>query len=99
MKWDARSHLASALRAFEGILTDLRQMGGLCCTVVGEAPQWVLDGHCKHPTGHQPGHLVGAKDSYKRAPYRRKKNLPIDTKFVVRQVRLKSNVSWHATVL
>jgi hypothetical protein len=31
------------------------------------------------PTGRRPGRPVGAKDCSKRAPYRRKKNLPADT--------------------
>ena len=77
LKRDARSHLAATLRAFvDGILSGLRQLGGTCCTIVDEVPQWFLDGHRKPPTGRPPGRPVGAKDSHKRAPYRRKQNLP-----------------------
>jgi transposase len=80
LKRDARSHLAATLRDFvDGILVGLRQLGGTCCTIVDEVPQWFLDGHRKPPTGRRPGRPVGVKDSYKRAPYRRKKNLPSNT--------------------
>jgi transposase len=80
LKRDARSHLATSLRDFvDGILTGLQQLGGTTCTVVDEVPQWFLDGHRKPPTGRTPGRPAGAKDSYKRAPYRRKKNLPAPT--------------------
>jgi DDE superfamily endonuclease len=80
LKRDTRSHLAATLRAFvDGILTGLRQLGGMCCTIVDEVPQWFLDGHRKPPTGRSVGRPVGATDSYKRAPYRLKKNLPTDT--------------------
>jgi hypothetical protein len=77
LKRDARSHLATTLRDFvDGILAGLRHLGGAVTTIVDEVPQWFLDGHRKPPTGHPPGRPVGAKDSYKRAPYRRKANLP-----------------------
>ena len=80
LKREARSHLAADRRAFvDRILAGLRQLGGTGCTIVDEVPQWFLEGHRKPPTGHRPGRPVGAKDSYKRAPYCRKKNLPADT--------------------
>ncbi len=80
LKRDARSHLAATLRAFvDSILGGLRQLGGTLCTIMDEVPQWFLDGHRKPPTGRPPGRPVGATDSYKRAPYRRKKNLVADT--------------------
>jgi transposase len=80
LKRDARAHLAATLRDFvDGILVGLRQLGGTGCTIVDEVPQWFLDGHRKPPTGRRPGRPVGVKDSYKRAPYRRKKNLPAPT--------------------
>jgi DDE superfamily endonuclease len=80
LKRDARSHLAADLRAFvDGILAGLRQLGGTCCTVVDEVPHWFLEGHRKPPTGRRAGRPKGAKDSYKRAPYRHSKNLPADT--------------------
>jgi hypothetical protein len=37
-------------------------------------PEWFLDGHRKPPTGRPPGRPKGAKDSYKRAPYRKQIN-------------------------
>jgi DDE superfamily endonuclease len=80
LKRDARSHLAADLRTFvDGILAGLQQLGGTCCTIVDEVPLWFLEGHRKPPTGRRPGRPVGAKDSYKRAPYRCKRNLPADT--------------------
>jgi len=80
LKRDARSHLAASLRAFvDDILVGLRQLGGTCCTIVDEAPQWFLDGRRQPPTGRSVGRPVGATDSYKRAPYRRKQNIPADT--------------------
>jgi hypothetical protein len=80
LKRDARAHLAATLRAFvDGILAGLRQLGGTLCTIVDEVPQWFLDGHRKPPTGRPPGRPVGAKDAHKRAPYRRKQNLPAPT--------------------
>lgn len=80
LKRDARSHLAATLRDFvDGILCGLRHLGGIVATIVDEVPQWFLDGHRKPPTGRPAGRPVGAKDSYKRAPYRRKENLPADT--------------------
>ncbi len=80
LKRDARAHLAATLRAFvDGILDGLRQLGGTLCAIVDEVPQWFLDGHRKPPTGRPPGRPGGAKDSYKRAPYRHKQNLPAPT--------------------
>jgi hypothetical protein len=80
LKRDARSPLAATLRAFvDGILDGLRQLGGTLCTIVDEVPQWFLDGHRKPPTGRPPGRPVGAKDTHKRASYRRKQNLAADT--------------------
>ena len=80
LKRDARAHLAADLRSFvDGLLAGLHQLGGECRTIVDEVPQWFLEGHRKPPTGRRAGRPVGAKDSYKRAPYRRKQNLPADT--------------------
>jgi transposase len=80
LKRDARSHLATDLRAFvDSILAGLRHLGGVCGAVVDEVPQWFLEGHRKPPTGRPAGRPVGAKDSYKRAPYRRNQNLPAHT--------------------
>ena len=80
LKRDARSHLAASLRDFvDGILLGLRHLGAACVTIVDEVPQWFLDGHRTPPTGRPPGRPVGAKDSYKRAPYPRTKNLPAPT--------------------
>jgi transposase len=80
LKRDARSHLAATLRAFiDDILGGLRHLGAQCATIVDEVPQWFLDGHRKPPTGRPAGRPVGTKDSYKRAPYRRKQNLPAHT--------------------
>jgi transposase len=80
LKRDARSHRATTLRNFvDGILSGLRHFGATVATIVDEVPQWFLDGHRKPPTGRPPGRPVGAKDSYKRAPYRRKQNLAAGT--------------------
>ncbi|HEV2462147.1 MAG TPA: IS630 family transposase [Ktedonobacterales bacterium] len=80
LKRDARSRLAADLRAFvAGIRRGLRHLGAQCATIVDEVPQWFLDGHRKPPTGRPAGRPVGSKDSYKRAPYRRKQNLPAGT--------------------
>jgi len=35
-------------------------------------PDWFIAGHRKEPTGRPGGRPKGAKDSYKRAPYRKK---------------------------
>jgi hypothetical protein len=80
LKRDARAHLAASLRdCVDGILSGLRHLGAILATIVDEVPQWFLDGHRKPPAGRPPGRPVGAKDSYKRAPYRRKANLPAYT--------------------
>jgi hypothetical protein len=80
LKRDARSHLAPDLRAFvDAILRGLDHLGGGGSTILDEVPNWFLQGHRKPPTGRRAGRPVGAKDSYKRAPYRRKQNLPAPT--------------------
>jgi transposase len=77
LKRDARGHLAPSLRAFvDGILEGLRQLGGERLDLVDHVPEWFLAGHRKPPTGRPPGRPKGAKDSYKRAPYRKNANLP-----------------------
>jgi hypothetical protein len=80
LKREARSHRPAALADFvDGILLGLRHLGGAVTTIVDEVPQWFLDGHRKPPTGRPGGRPVGATDSYKRAPYCRRRNLPADT--------------------
>jgi len=80
LKRDARAHLAATLRDFvDGILVGLHHLGGAVATIVDEAPPWFLDGHRKPPTGRPAGRPLGAKASYKRAPYRRRENLPAHT--------------------
>ena len=79
LKRDARGHLAPSLRAFvDGILEGLRQLGGERLDIVDQVPEWFLAGHRKPPTGRPRGRPKGAKDSYKRAPYRKQthQNLP-----------------------
>ena len=77
LKRDARSHLAPTLRAFvDEIVEGLRALGGTRLDIVDEVPAWFLAGHRREPTGHPPGRPKGAKDSYKRAPYRIRQNLP-----------------------
>ena len=79
LKRDARGHLAPSLRAFvDGIVQGLRQLGGERLDIVDEVPAWFLAGHRRPPTGRPPGRPRGAKDSYKRAPYRKRTgaNLP-----------------------
>jgi transposase len=73
LKRDARGHLARTLREFaDGILAGLRRLGGTRIEVVDHVPDWFIAGHRKEPTGRPPGRPKGAKDSYKRAPYRKK---------------------------
>jgi DDE superfamily endonuclease len=73
LKRDARGHLPPSLRAFvDGILDGLRQLGGERLDLQDHVPAWWLAGHRKEPTGRPPGRPQGAKDSYKRAPYRKK---------------------------
>jgi transposase len=80
LKRDARSHLATDLRAFvDAILRGLAHLGAATCVIVDEVPEWFLQGHRKPPTGRRAGRPVGATDSYQRAPYRRKQNLPAYT--------------------
>jgi transposase len=75
LKRDVRSHLAATLRVFvDEISGGLRQLGGTHIDIVDHVPDWFIAGHRKEPTGRPPGRPKGAKDSYKRAPYR--KNLP-----------------------
>ena len=72
LKRDHRSHLAPSLRAFvDGLLDGLRQLGGERLDIVDDVPDWFLAGHRKPPTGRPRGRPKGAKDSYKRTPYRR----------------------------
>jgi DDE superfamily endonuclease len=72
LKRDVRSHLAPTLRAFvDEIGAGLRQLGGLRIDVGDHVPAWFIAGHRKEPTGRPPGRPKGAKDSYKRAPYRK----------------------------
>jgi transposase len=79
LKRDARGHLAPSLRAFaDGLLEGLRQLGGERLDITDHVPDWFLAGHRRPPTGRRPGRPKGAKDSYKRAPYRKRAdaNLP-----------------------
>lgn len=79
LKRDHRGHLAPSLRAFvDGLLDGLRGLGGERLDILDEVPDWFLAGHRKPPTGRPRGRPKGAKDSYKRAPYRPRKdsNLP-----------------------
>ncbi|MDP8936315.1 MAG: transposase [Actinomycetota bacterium] len=79
LKRDHRGHLAPSLRAFvDGILDGLRRLGGERLDILDEVPDWFLAGHRTPPTGRPRGRPTGAKDSYTRAPYRRRKagNLP-----------------------
>ena len=79
LKRDHRSHLAPSLQAFvDGILNGLRRLGGERLDIINEVPDWFLAGHRKPPTGRPRGRPTGAKDSYKRAPYRKRNdaNLP-----------------------
>ena len=79
LKRDARSHLAPSLRAFvDRVLAGLRGLGGERLDIVDEVPDWFLAGRRRPPTGRPRGRPKGAKDSYKRAPYRRDtdRNLP-----------------------
>jgi transposase len=79
LKRDARGHLAPSWRAFvDSIVEGLRQLGGERLDILDEVPAWFLAGHRREPTGRPPGRPKGAKDSYKRAPYRQRTdtNLP-----------------------
>jgi len=82
LKRDARGHLAPSLRAFvDSILEGLRQLGGERLDIVDQVPEWFLAGHRREPAGRPPGRPKGAKDSYQRAPYRKRMvgNLPAAT--------------------
>ena len=79
LKRDARGHLAPSLRAFvDAILEGLRELGGERLDIIDCVPEWFLAGQRKPPTGRPRGRPKGAKDSYKRAPYRTRtdQNLP-----------------------
>jgi transposase len=78
-KRDHRSHLAPSLRAFaDGILDGLRCLGGERLDIIDEVPDWFIAGRRRPPTGRPRGRPKGAKDSDKRAPSRKNKdmNLP-----------------------
>ncbi|MGH3577942.1 MAG: IS630 family transposase [Mycobacterium sp.] len=75
LKRDVRSHLASSRRAFvDEIGAGLQRLGGTRIAVVDHVPDWFIAGHRKEPTGRPAGRPGGAKDSYKRAPYRKETN-------------------------
>jgi len=75
LKRDARSHLAPTLRAFvDEIAAGLRHLGGDRLDISDQVPDWFIAGHRKEPPGRPAGRPVGARDSYKRAPYRTKTN-------------------------
>jgi transposase len=78
LKRDTRGHLARSLREFvDEILAGLRALGGTLVDVVDQVPAWFLAGHRRPPTGRAAGRPTGVKDSYKRAPYQKKRtNLP-----------------------
>jgi acylphosphatase len=74
LKRDARGHLAASLSAFvDELLDGLGQLGGERLDIRNDVPAWFLAGHRKAPTGRPPGRPLGAKDSYKRAPYPRRR--------------------------
>jgi transposase len=76
LKRDHRGHLAPTLRAFvDRVLAGLRRLGGERLDIVDEGPDWFLAGHRKPPTGRPRGRPKGARDSHKRAPYRKRKNV------------------------
>ena len=81
LKRDVRSHLAPTVRTFvDEIAAGLRQLGGERIEIVDLVPEWFIAGHRTAPTGRAPGRPKGAKDSYKRAPYRKQDaNLPAPT--------------------
>jgi len=73
LKRDARSHLAPTLRAVvDESAAGLRQLGGDRLDIDDRVPEWFIAGHRKEPAGRPPGRSKGAKDSSKRAPYRKK---------------------------
>jgi hypothetical protein len=81
LKRDVRSHLAPTLRTFvDEIAAGLRELGGERVEIGDQVPAWFIAGHRKEPTGRPAGRPKGAKDSYKRGPYRKKDaNLPAPT--------------------
>ncbi len=81
LKRDARSHLAPTLRTFvDELVVGLRQLGGERVDIVDLVPEWFIAGHRKEPTGRPRGRSKGAKDTSKRAPYRKRSaNLPAPT--------------------
>jgi transposase len=76
---DARGPLAPSRQAFvDGSWEGLQQLGGEPPDIGDRVPEWFLAGHRQAPTGRPRGRPTGAKDSYQRAPYRRRTdpNLP-----------------------
>jgi hypothetical protein len=68
-----RNHLAPTLRVVvDEVAAGLRHLGGTRSDGVDQVPAWFIAGHRKQHTGRPAGHPKGAKDSYKRAPYRKK---------------------------
>jgi hypothetical protein len=65
----------------------LRHLDGTRLDDVGQVPAWFIAGHRKQPRGRPAGRRTGAKDSYKRAPYRKKG--VVVTAYLVRAVNLK----------
>lgn len=77
-KRDHRGHLARSLREFVDVAAaGLARLGGDCCAIIDEVPQWWIDGHRMEPTGRPRGRPKGAKDAQPRK--RRVTNLPADT--------------------
>jgi transposase len=78
LKRDVRSHLAPTRRTFvDEVAAGLHELGGERVAVVDLVPEWFIAGHRTEPTGRPAGRPKGAKDSCKRAPYRKKDaNLP-----------------------
>jgi hypothetical protein len=78
LKRDHRGHLAGSLREFVDVAAaGLARLGGECCAVIDDVPQWWLDGHRREPTGRPPGRPQGAKDRQPRS--RRVTSLPAHT--------------------
>jgi hypothetical protein len=78
LKRDQCGHLAGSLREFVDVAAaGLARLGGACCEIIDEVPQWWLEGHRKEPAGRPPGRPTGAKDARPRK--RRSVNLPACT--------------------